>query len=225
MSRADLSEIEQSSIVEQPCLLHYRVGPTQFEGNAVAGLDRRNFLRAAGCSNPHPVLRTMQRPPTLLRKPLRKRQDRLTYFGVRHEEVATFMARGLAKHSGQLGVCIWAIGPDAVHLLNAFTTPHGRRIGPGRYRNDLSRSDRNAPSAGLRHHEIDTGCGPLQRGGLRTAVRRFGRRRGLPRRAGRNGVAHLTVAKDTSSSSSSRRPRIPLAFTDGGGRPRRASCR
>jgi pyruvate dehydrogenase (quinone) len=34
---------------------------------------------------------------------LRKRQDRIKYIGVRHEEAAAFMASGFAKHTGQLG--------------------------------------------------------------------------------------------------------------------------
>jgi pyruvate dehydrogenase (quinone) len=35
---------------------------------------------------------------------LRKRQDRIRYVAVRHEEAAAFMASGFAKHSGRLGV-------------------------------------------------------------------------------------------------------------------------
>jgi pyruvate dehydrogenase (quinone) len=35
---------------------------------------------------------------------LRKRQDRIKYIGVRHEEAAAFMASGFAKHTGQLGM-------------------------------------------------------------------------------------------------------------------------
>src|ERR1700753_700133 len=37
---------------------------------------------------------------------LRKRRDRIQYIGVRHEEAAAFMASGLAKHTGGLGVCV-----------------------------------------------------------------------------------------------------------------------
>jgi pyruvate dehydrogenase (quinone) len=51
---------------------------------------------------------------------LRKRQDRIKYIGVRHEEAAAFMASGFAKHTGQLGVCIATTGPGAVHLLNGL---------------------------------------------------------------------------------------------------------
>ena len=51
---------------------------------------------------------------------LRKRQDRIKYIGVRHEEAAAFMASGFAKHTGQLGVCIGTTGPGAVHLLNGL---------------------------------------------------------------------------------------------------------
>ncbi len=49
---------------------------------------------------------------------LRKREDRIRYIGVRHEEAAAFMAGGFAKHTGRLGVCIGTTGPGAIHLMN-----------------------------------------------------------------------------------------------------------
>ena len=51
---------------------------------------------------------------------LRKRQDRIRYVGVRHEEAAAFMASGFAKHTGHLGVCLGTTGPGAIHLLNGL---------------------------------------------------------------------------------------------------------
>jgi pyruvate dehydrogenase (quinone) len=51
---------------------------------------------------------------------LRKRQDRIRYVPVRHEEAAAFMASGLAKHTGRLGVCIGTTGPGAIHLMNGL---------------------------------------------------------------------------------------------------------
>ena len=51
---------------------------------------------------------------------LRKRQDRIRYIGVRHEEAAAFMASGIAKYTGQLGVCLGTTGPGAVHLMNGL---------------------------------------------------------------------------------------------------------
>jgi pyruvate dehydrogenase (quinone) len=51
---------------------------------------------------------------------LRKRQDRIRYIAVRHEEAAAFMACGIAKHSGRLGVCIGTTGPGAIHLMNGL---------------------------------------------------------------------------------------------------------
>jgi pyruvate dehydrogenase (quinone) len=42
---------------------------------------------------------------------LRRRQDKIRYIGVRHEEAAAFMASGFAKHTGRLGVCIGTTGP------------------------------------------------------------------------------------------------------------------
>lgn len=51
---------------------------------------------------------------------VRKRQDRIRYIGVRHEEAAAFMASGYAKLTGKLGVCVGTTGPGAVHLLNGL---------------------------------------------------------------------------------------------------------
>ncbi len=51
---------------------------------------------------------------------LRKRRDAIAFIGVRHEEAAAFMACGMAKHAGRLGVCLATTGPGAVHLMNGL---------------------------------------------------------------------------------------------------------
>lgn len=51
---------------------------------------------------------------------LRKRQDKIRYITVRHEESAAFMASGYAKYTGKLGVCLATTGPGAVHLMNGL---------------------------------------------------------------------------------------------------------
>ncbi len=51
---------------------------------------------------------------------LRKRQDRVAFVGVRHEEAAAFMASAFAKHTGRLGVCLATTGPGAAHLVNGL---------------------------------------------------------------------------------------------------------
>jgi pyruvate dehydrogenase (quinone)/pyruvate oxidase len=51
---------------------------------------------------------------------LRKRQDRIRFIQVRHEEAAAFMACGYAKWTGKLGVCIATSGPGGIHLLNGL---------------------------------------------------------------------------------------------------------
>lgn len=51
---------------------------------------------------------------------LRKRQDRIRYVAVRHEEAAAFMASGWAKHTGEIGVCVGTTGPGAIHLMNGL---------------------------------------------------------------------------------------------------------
>lgn len=51
---------------------------------------------------------------------LRKRQDRIRFIQVRHEEAAAFMACGYAKVTGKLGVCLATSGPGGIHLLNGL---------------------------------------------------------------------------------------------------------
>src|ERR1700730_13595040 len=51
---------------------------------------------------------------------LRKRQDKIRFIHVRHEESAAFMACAYAKYSGKLGVCLGTSGPGGIHLLNGL---------------------------------------------------------------------------------------------------------
>jgi pyruvate dehydrogenase (quinone)/pyruvate oxidase len=51
---------------------------------------------------------------------LRKRQDKIRFIHVRHEEAAAFMACGYAKFTGRLGVCLATSGPGGIHLLNGL---------------------------------------------------------------------------------------------------------
>jgi pyruvate dehydrogenase (quinone)/pyruvate oxidase len=51
---------------------------------------------------------------------LRKRQDRIRFVQVRHEEAAAFMACGYARFTGRLGVCLATSGPGGIHLLNGL---------------------------------------------------------------------------------------------------------
>src|SRR3954454_5145173 len=51
---------------------------------------------------------------------LRKRQDRIRFVQVRHEEAAAFAACGYAKFTGRLGVCLATSGPGGIHLLNGL---------------------------------------------------------------------------------------------------------
>src|SRR5947207_10874975 len=50
----------------------------------------------------------------------RKRQDKIRFIQVRHEEAAAFMACAYAKYTGRLGVCVATSGPGAIHLLNGL---------------------------------------------------------------------------------------------------------
>ncbi len=51
---------------------------------------------------------------------LRKRQDKVHFVQVRHEEAAAFMACAYAKFTGKLGCCLATSGPGAIHLLNGL---------------------------------------------------------------------------------------------------------
>jgi pyruvate dehydrogenase (quinone)/pyruvate oxidase len=51
---------------------------------------------------------------------LRKRQDKVRFVQVRHEEAAAFMACGYAKMTGRLGCCLATSGPGGIHLLNGL---------------------------------------------------------------------------------------------------------
>jgi pyruvate dehydrogenase (quinone) len=49
-----------------------------------------------------------------------RREDRLEWIGVRHEETAAFAAGAQAQLTGRLGVCMGTVGPGSLHLLNGL---------------------------------------------------------------------------------------------------------
>lgn len=49
-----------------------------------------------------------------------RREDRVDWIGVRHEEVAAFAAGAQAQLTDRLGVCMGTVGPGAIHLLNGL---------------------------------------------------------------------------------------------------------
>ncbi|MGI8753405.1 MAG: thiamine pyrophosphate-requiring protein [Acidimicrobiales bacterium] len=51
---------------------------------------------------------------------LNRHQDQLRFIQTRHEEMASFMACGHAKFTGEVGVCMATSGPGAIHLLNGL---------------------------------------------------------------------------------------------------------
>src|SRR5881409_167135 len=51
---------------------------------------------------------------------LRRRQDKIKFILVRHEESAAFMACAYAKYTGKLGACVATSGPGTIHLLNGL---------------------------------------------------------------------------------------------------------
>ncbi|MDQ2837905.1 MAG: thiamine pyrophosphate-binding protein [Actinomycetota bacterium] len=49
-----------------------------------------------------------------------RREERIEWIGVRHEEVAAFAAGAQAQLTGTLGVCMGTVGPGSIHLLNGL---------------------------------------------------------------------------------------------------------
>lgn len=51
---------------------------------------------------------------------LRKKESKIKFYQVRHEEVASLAAAAYAKLTGKIGVCLAIGGPGAIHLLNGM---------------------------------------------------------------------------------------------------------
>jgi pyruvate dehydrogenase (quinone) len=129
---------------------------------------------------------------------LRKRQDKIRFIAVRHEEAAAFMASGYAKHTGKLGVCLATTGPGAVHLLNglydakmdstpvlAITGSTFHDLGGTHFMQSV---DTQALMRDVAIYNIAI-TGPVHAG----IVGNLACRSAL----GERGVAHVTIAKDT----------------------------
>jgi pyruvate dehydrogenase (quinone) len=49
-----------------------------------------------------------------------RREERIEWIGVRHEETAAFAVSAQAQLTGTLGVCMGTVGPGSIHLLNGL---------------------------------------------------------------------------------------------------------
>ncbi len=49
-----------------------------------------------------------------------RREDRIDWIGVRHEEAGAFAASAQSQLTGRLAVCMGTVGPGAIHLLNGL---------------------------------------------------------------------------------------------------------
>src|ERR1700754_2822769 len=49
-----------------------------------------------------------------------RREDRIEWIGVRHEEAGAFAAGAQAQVTGGLAVCMGTVGPGSIHLLNGL---------------------------------------------------------------------------------------------------------
>jgi pyruvate dehydrogenase (quinone) len=57
-----------------------------------------------------------------------RREERITWIGVRHEEVAAFAAGAQAQLTGTIGVCMGTVGPGSIHLLNGLYDAKKSRV-------------------------------------------------------------------------------------------------
>lgn len=57
-----------------------------------------------------------------------RREDRIEWVGVRHEEVAAFAAGAQAQLTGRLGICMGTVGPGSIHLLNGLYDAKKSRV-------------------------------------------------------------------------------------------------
>src|ERR1700690_415137 len=57
-----------------------------------------------------------------------RRQKRIEWIGVRHEEVAAFAAGAEAHLTGSLAVCAGSCGPGNMHLINGLYDCHRGRV-------------------------------------------------------------------------------------------------
>jgi pyruvate dehydrogenase (quinone) len=57
-----------------------------------------------------------------------RREPRLEWIGVRHEEAGAFAATAQAHLSGTLGVCMGTVGPGSIHLLNGLYDAKKSRV-------------------------------------------------------------------------------------------------
>lgn len=49
-----------------------------------------------------------------------RREDRIEWMGVRHEEAGAFAASAQAQLTGNIAVCMGTVGPGAIHLINGL---------------------------------------------------------------------------------------------------------
>ena len=57
-----------------------------------------------------------------------RRQGKIEWIHVRHEEVATFAAGSEAQLTGSLAVCAGSCGPGNLHLINGLFDCHRSRV-------------------------------------------------------------------------------------------------
>ena len=90
-----------------------------------------------------------------------RRDDRVEWIGVRHEEAGAFAAGAQAQLTGRLGVCMGTVGPGSIHLLNGLYdakkshAPGARDLRPGAARR------RSAATSSRR--STTTCCSPTSR--------------------------------------------------------------
>ena len=79
-----------------------------------------------------------------------RRQGKIEWLHVRHEEVAAFAAGAEAFLTGELAVCAGSCGPGNLHLINGLFDAHRSRVPVSRLPHRSPRP-RSAPDISRRH--------------------------------------------------------------------------
>ena len=96
-----------------------------------------------------------------------RRQAKIDWLHVRHEEVAAFAAGAEAHLTGELAVCAGSCGPGNLHLINGLFDCHRSRVpGAGDRRADSVAGDRRRLFSGDPSADALQGMQPLLRIGV-----------------------------------------------------------
>ena len=131
-----------------------------------------------------------------------RREDRVEWIGVRHEEAGAFAAGAQAALTGKLGVCMGTVGPGAIHLLNGLYDAAKSRVPVLAICGQVPREEIGSDF----FQEVDNDAlfadvavfsETIMHGRAGTRTDRAGRQRGSGRARGRRAVDSLVMSADS----------------------------